>query len=214
MATRKSRVITLLSAGAMTLLTAGCKSSRQTTPAEAAPARVAATADPEDQQIAEAVLGRQAEVIAQGDLARNGSEQLLVVNRFDSAGAGKVQPAHSSAIFVTRAVIVEKNNGKWTEVLRCDEHLKNTRGYLEGTPTAPVTGWRLVVNRDTPQGFELRFSPAVASEETSASNRDAGERSISVQWNTKAKRYQSLDQSHKGFLAELPTLETPQSILK
>ena len=46
MATRKSRVITLLFAGAMTLLTAGCKSSRQTTPAEAAPARVAATADP------------------------------------------------------------------------------------------------------------------------------------------------------------------------
>jgi hypothetical protein len=213
MATRKSRAITALFAAATTFLLVGCKAARQTTPTEAA-APPAAPAVPESQQIAEAVLGKQAEVIAHGDLARNGSEQLLVVNRFDGATGGNVQPAHSSAIFVTRAVIVEKNDGKWVEVLRCDEHLKNTKGYLGGAPAAPVTGWRLVVNPDTDQGLELQFAPAVASEEPSSSNREAGGRIISIRWNTKTKRYQSLDQSHKGFLGEVPTLETPQSILK
>jgi|SRR5579864_1807452 len=210
MATRKLRVITLLFAGATALLSAGCNASRPATPAEAA----APPSAPESQQIAEAVLGRQAEVIANGDLARNGAEQLLVVNRYDPARGGKAQPADASVIFVTRAVIVEKDAGKWTEVLRCDEHLKNTRGYLGGAPAAPVTGWQLGVDRDTPQGLELRFSPAVAGGESSASNKDAGGRTISIRWNTKAKRYQSLDQSHKGFLGEVPTLETPQSILK
>jgi len=213
MATRRLLAITLLFVGGWTLQSAGCKSSQQTTPAEAPPS-AAAAGNPENQQIAEAVLGRQAEVIAEGDLARNGSEQLLVVNRFDGAAGGKLQPAPASAIFLTRAVIVQKNEGKWTEVLRCDEHLKNTRGYLGGTPRAPVTGWRLVVNRDAVQSLELRFSPAAASEETSSPGTDARDRSIFVRWNTKAKRYQSLDQSHKGFLGELPTLETPQSILK
>jgi len=208
---RNRRFVPALVIGLAAFLLVGCKPAQQTTPTEAA----APPTDqaPESQQIAEAVLGRQAEVIAHGDLARNGSEQLLVVNRFDSATPGKLQPAHSSAIFVTRAVIVEKNDGKWTELLRCDEHLKNTKGYLPGAPTAPVTGWRLVVNPDTDQGLELQFAPASGGE-SSSSNAEAGGRTISVRWNTKTKRYQSLDQSHKGFLGELPTLETPQSILK
>ena len=211
---RNRRFAPALVMGLAVFLLVGCKSERQTTPTEAAAAPSSDPADSESQQIAEAVLGNQAEVIAHGDLARNGSEQLLVVNRFDSTARGKVQPGHSSAIFVTRAVIVEKNDGKWTEVLRCDEHLKNTRGYLAGTPAARVTGWRLVVNPDTDQGLELQFAPAEASEGTSSSNAGVGGRTISVRWNTKTKRYQSLDQSHKGFLGELPTLETPQSILK
>ena len=210
---RNRRFVPALVIAVAAFLLVGCKSAQPTTPTEAA-APPSAPAVPESQQIAEAVLGRQAEIIAHGDLARNGSEQLLVVNRFDSTARGKVQPAQSSAIFVTRAVIVEKNDGKWTELLRCDEHLKNTRGYLTGAPAAPVTGWRLVVNPDTDQGLELQFAPAEASEDASASNTNAGGRTISVRWNTKTKRYQSLDQSHKGFLGELPTLETPQSILK
>jgi hypothetical protein len=210
---RNRRFVPALVIGVAAFLLVGCKSAQPTTPIEAA-AAPSVPAVPESQQIAEAVLGRQAEVIAHGDLARNGSEQLLVVNRFDSTARGKAQPAHSSAIFVTRAVIVEKNDGKWAELLRCDEHLKNTRGYLAGAPAAPVTGWRLVVNSDTDQGLELQFAPAEASEDPSSSNGNAGGRTISVRWNTKTKRYQSLDQSHKGFLGELPTLETPQSILK
>jgi hypothetical protein len=109
---------------------------------------------------------------------------------------------------------VEKNGGKWAEVLRCDEHLKNPRGYLGGSPSAPVTGWRLEVNPDTQQGLELRFTPAEAGQERSLNAAEEGNRTIAVRWNTRAKRYQSLDRSHEGYLGEAPTLETPQSTLK
>jgi hypothetical protein len=169
---------------------------------------------PETQPVAEAVLGKQAEVLAHGDLARNGLEQMLVVNRFERAARGDGGPGSSSATFITRAVIVEKENNKWTEVLRCDEHLKNPRGYLGGSPAAPVTGWRLEFKPDTDQGLELRFTPTGNDEERLSDTAKGGGRTIAIRWNTKAKRYQSLDQSHKGFLGEAPTLETPQSILR
>jgi len=147
-------------------------------------------------------------------MARNGSEQLLVVNRFEKTGRADAGSGNSSAIFVTRAVIVEKSNNKWAEVLRCDEHLKNPRGYLGGSPAAPVTGWRLELKPDTDQGLELRFTPTGAGEERRPDTLETGSRTIAVRWNTKAKRYQSLDQSHRGYLGEVPTLETPQSILR
>jgi hypothetical protein len=211
MTIRKSRAALALVAGVVALFLAGCQSAQQTTPAEAAPPPAAPAAVPETQRVAEAVLGKQAEVVASGDLARNGSEQLLVVNRFQKSASGDVVPGNSSAIFVTRAVIVEKDNGKWAEVLRCDEHLKNPRGYLAGSPAAPVTGWRLEFKPDAEQRLELRFTPAGAGEQRPS---EAGGRTIAVRWNTKAKRYQSLDQSHKAYLGEVPTLETPQSILR
>jgi hypothetical protein len=210
----KSRAVPALVAGVLTFFLAGCQSAQQTTPAEAAAPPAAPAAVPETQQVAEAVLGKQAEVVARGDLARNGSEQLLVVNRFEKRARGDVVPGNSTAIFVTRAVIVEKYGGKWAEVLRCDEHLKNPRGYLGGSPAAPVTGWRLEFTPETDQGLELRFTPAGAGEQPPSGEPQAASRTIAVRWNTKAKRYQSLDQSHKGYLGEVPTLETPQSILR
>ena len=199
---------------ATTFFLLGCKSAQQTTPAEAAVPPAAPAVVPETQQVAEAVLGKQAEIIAHGDLARNGLEQLLVVNRFGKAGSGEGGPGNSSAIYVTRAVIVEKNNGKWAEVLRCDEHLKNPGGYLGGSPAAPITGWRLEIKPNTDQGLELQFTPAGAGGPSPSEAVGNGSRTIAVRWNTKTKRYQSLDQSHKGYLGEVPTLETPQSILK
>jgi len=39
-------------------------------------------------------------------------------------------------------------------------------------------------------------------------------KSVTVRWNTKVKRYQSLDQSQERYLSEIPTLETPQTTLK
>jgi hypothetical protein len=213
MKTRKSRVAVTLVAGVATFLLAGCKSAQPTPLEEAAPAAAPAVA-PEIQQVAEAVLGKQAEVVAQGDLARNGLEQLLVVNRFEKIPREGAGSGNSSRIFVTRAVIVEKNNGQWAEVLRCDEHLKNPRGYLGGSPAAPVTGWRLEFERDAQQGLELRFTAAEAGEERPSNTGKAGGRTIAVRWNTRAKRYQSLDRSHEGYLGEVPTLETPQSILR
>ncbi len=213
MQTRKLRVVIALVAG-VALLLVGCESAKQTTPAEAAAPPSAPAVVPETQQVAEAVLGKQAEVLAHGDLARNGLDQMLVVNRFENAARGDGGPADSSAIFVTRAVIVEKENDKWAEVLRCDEHLKNPRGYLGGSPAAPVTGWRLEFKPDTDQGLELRFTPAGTGEERSSAAAETLARTITIRWNTKAKRYQSLDQSHRGYLGEAPALETPQSILK
>jgi hypothetical protein len=210
----KSRAVPALLAGVVAFFLAGCQSAQQTTPAEAAAPTAAPMAVPETQRVAEAVLGMQAEVVAHGDLARNGSEQLLVVNRFERGARGDAVPGNSTTIFVTRAVIVEKNDGKWAEVLRCDEHLKNPRGYLGGSPAAPVTGWRLQFTPDTDRGLELRFTPAGAGEQRASNEPQAGGRTIAVRWNTRAKRYQSLDQSKSGYLGEVPTLETPQSILR
>jgi hypothetical protein len=139
---------------------------------------------------------------------------LLVVDRFGNASRGNVGSENSSAIFVTRAAVVFLHDGKWAEVLRCDEHLKNPMGYLGGSMSARVTGWRLEIDRDTQRGLELRFTPAEAGQERSSNAAEAGNRTIAVRWNTKAKRYQSLDRSHEGYLGEAPMLETPQSIIK
>jgi hypothetical protein len=214
MTIRKSRAVPALVAGVVAFFLVGCQSAQQTTPAEAAAPPAAPAAVPESQRVAEAVLGKQAEVVARGDLAGNGSEQLLVVNRFEKGSRGDVVPGNLSAMFVTRAVIVEKDDGKWAEVLRCDEHLKNPSGYLAGSPAAPVTGWRLEFTPVTEQGLELRFTPAGAGKQRATGEPEVGGRSITVRWNTKAKRYQTLDQSHRGYLGEVPTLETPQSILR
>jgi len=213
MDTKTRRMVTALVVGVVAFLLVGCNSAQQTTPAEAAAPPAAPAAVPENQQVAEAVLGKQAEIVAHGDLARNGSEQLLVVNRFEKATSGAVGPENSSPIFVTRAVIVQKGEGKWAEELRCDEHLKNPRGYLGGSPAFPVTGWWLELEPDTGKGLELRFTPAGPGEERSSDAVENG-RTIAIRWNTKAKRYQSLDQSHRGYLGEVPALETPQSILR
>jgi hypothetical protein len=211
----KSRAVPALLAGVVAFFLAGCQSAQQTTPAEAAAPPAAPAVVPETQRVAEAVLGKQAEVVARGDLAGNGSEQLLVVNRFEKGARGDVVPGNSSAMFVTRAVIVEKkDDGKWAEVLRCDEHLKNPRGYLGGSPAAPVTGWRLEFTPDTDRGLELLFTPSGAGEQRPSDEPDRGGRTIAVRWNARAKRYQSLDQSKRGYLGEAPTLETPQSILR
>ncbi len=207
-------MVLALLVGATTSLLAGCKSVDPTIPLEEAARPAAPAVAPEAQQVAEAALGKQAEVVAHGDLARNGLEQLLVVNRFEKAARGGDGSENSSGIFITRAVIVEKSNDKWAEVLRCDEHLKNPSGYLGGSPAAPITGWRLELKPDTQQGLELRFTPAEAGQERSSNTGEAGNRTITVRWNTKAKRYQSLDRSHEGYLGEVPTLETPQSILR
>lgn len=215
MTTAKSRAVPALLAGVAAFFLMGCQSAQQTTPAEAAAPPAAPAAVPETQQVAEAVLGKDAEVVAHGDLARNGLEQLLVVNRFEKGARGEVVPGNSSAMFVTRAVIVEKkDDGKWAEVLRCDEHLKNPRGYLGGSPAAPVTGWRLEFTPDTDHGIELRFTPSGAGEQRPPDEPDRGGRTIAVRWNAKAKRYQSLDRSKRGYLGEVPTLGTPQSILR
>jgi hypothetical protein len=196
---------------------AGCHSAQQAAPTEITETPQPADLPDEARGAADAALGKQAEILAQGNLALNGREQILVVNRFSkeaAAGAGGAKP---SAIFVTRAAILEKNDGKWSEVLLCDEHLKNPNGYLGGSPAGRVAGWRLEYRQDATEGLEMKFTPAERFDAVSANADQSSEEKYAVfdvRWNKIAKRYQSFDQSHERYLSEVPSLETPQSILK
>jgi hypothetical protein len=204
-----------LQIGVASLLLAGCHSARQPGPAGESANPDSPRWKEEAQAVADAALGKQAEIISRGDLARNGLQQLLVVNRVTKATKTNAGPGNSSAIFITRAVILEKSNGKWTEILRCDEHLKNPNGYLGGAPAARTTGWQLQYRTDARHGLELQFTPAdgkVGGEGTGEGG--LGGQTVVVRWNAGAKRYQSLDSSHEGYLSEAPTLETPHSILR
>jgi hypothetical protein len=200
-----------LAAGAIAILLAGCNSSSQTSsPAPAAAPQV----NEELQGVAEAMLGKQSEILAAGDLAHTGSQQLLVANRLANAPRTSDGAGSASGVLVTRATVAEKTGDRWTEILRCDEHLKNPRGYLGGAPTDPVTGWRLEFDANTPQGLELRFTPAEGEKQEPSSAGNSDNRTIFVRWNAKAKRYQSLNRSHQGYLSEVPSLETPQTFLR
>ena len=185
----------------------GCKPAQQASSAIDRANPDAAAERPEAQRVAEAALGNHAEVLARGDLARNGLEQIFAVNRMAKTQRGDADSGDPAPLLILRAAILEKNGDRWAEVLRCDEHLKNPNGYLAGSPTARVSGWRLAYRTDAGQGLEMRFSPADL-------DADAQRQAVLVRWNTKAKRYQSLDASQERYLSEVPTLETPLSILK
>jgi hypothetical protein len=212
---RNPRRAVLLQIGLAALFLAGCRPAQQSKSADERSNPDAAGLADDTRRVVEAALGKQAEVLAHGDLARNGLEQLLIVNRFDNAPRSSAGLENPAAIFITRAAILEKSNGQWTEVLRCDEHLKNPNGYLGGSSAARVNGWRLEFSPDTTRGLEMKFTPAYseAGEQESGTGEPAGQ-TVVVRWNTKAKRYQSLDASHERYLSEAPTLETPHSILR
>ena len=199
------------------LALAGCHSAQQAPSAEGTATTNRADVAEEARRVAEASLGKQAEILAHGNLALNGREQVLAVNRFSAEAAAGVGDANSSLIFVTRAAVLEKDGGKWSEVLLCDEHLKNPSGYLGGSPVARITGWRLEYRQDMKEGLEMKFTPAERFDAVHVNaDPSSGQKlsTIDVRWNKSAKRYQSFDQSHERYLSEVPSLETPQSILK
>ena len=167
--------------------------------------------------MADAILGKQAEILARGDLALNGREQLLVVNRISKETASGGSGANPAPIYVVRAAVLEKDDGKWSEILLCDEYLKNPAGYLGGSPAVRINGWRLEYSKDAKEGLEMKFTPADRSGAANISTDESSghsSRTFDVRWNKSAKRYQSFDQSHERYLSEVPSLETPQSILK
>lgn len=174
-------------------LLAACSEPARPKPAEAPkPSAVPA----EIASVAESVLGSGAEVLVFGDLARTRREQVLVVNRM-----AKTPPGKAPGLLVTRVVVAEKDDGKWKEVLRCDEHLKNPSGFLGGTPIAPVTGWRLQYEQSSDKGLVMYFTPL----EMPGSGHVP---TIGVRWNPKVKGYQSLDRNFEQFLGEVPALES------
>ena len=168
--------------------------------AEVKPATPAVPA--EMQSAAQTLLGSDTRVLVFGDLAKNGNQEFLAANVLPKTPTNTIP-----GTIVTRAVIVENENGKWTELLHVDEHLKNQNGYLGLTPIAPVTGWRLQFEQDPIQGLQLYFTP----EKTG----DPHVLPIGVRWNPKVKRYQSTDGTFQKFLPEAPSLgQTPRSNIR
>jgi hypothetical protein len=158
---------------------------------------------PEDvQDAANALLGSDTEVLLFGDLALNGKQQFLGANVVPNTPKSMV-----AGTVVRRAVIAENDNGKWVELMRADEHLKNQKGYLALTPLQPVSGWRLQYENSPGKGMSLYFTPFNAS---------SNQRTlpIAVRWNPDTKRYQSMDFTYQRFLTEAPSLESPRSMLR
>jgi|SRR5580658_9243667 hypothetical protein len=176
----------------------GAQNSAASPASPGAPPSAPAVPD-EIQKAAETALGSETEVLLYGDLAKNGSRQILAVNRMK----GTPQAAMPGTV-ITRGVVLENIGGTWKEILRCDEHLENPKGFLGNIPLAPVNGWRLQYEQDNDKGLLLYFTPA-------ANPKGARALPVEVRWNAKVKRYQSMDRNFENFLYELPALETPES---
>jgi hypothetical protein len=201
----RRRIISLkisLSVLSLAIFLAGCGTD---TPQAGSPAaaKPAAPAVPEEIQLAAtSLLGSESQVLAFGDLAKNGKQEFLVANVVP-----KTPTNNLPGTIVTRVVIAENTDGKWGEVLRCDEHLKNQKGYLGMTPLASVTGWRLQYEQSEIKGLELYFTPLKGTT-------DSHVLPIGVRWNPATQRYQSLDRSFEHFLLESPSLQDARSVLR
>ncbi len=186
----------------LTLVLGGCGSEapKPTVEAEKKPEAPAIPAEVQD--VAKKLLGSDAEVLLYGDLAKNGKQELLAANVVPNTPKSVV-----AGTVVTRAVVAENDDGKWIELMRADEYLKNSKGFLALTPLQAVTGWKLQYEDSAEKGMSLYFTPVKAG---------SSERTlpIAVKWNPATKRYQSMDQSYQHFLGEAATLENPRSTLR
>jgi hypothetical protein len=186
--------------GILACLLAGCG---DTTPEKPAAEAKPALAVPDDvQSAADSLLGKETTVLLIGDLAKNGKQQFLAANVVPKSTKNNLP-----GTIVTRTVLAENDNGQWTEILRCDEHLKNQKGFLAGTPIGGVTGWRLAFEQDPGKGLALYFTPLKGAVDTHSLP-------IGIRWNPESKRYQSLDRSYEHFLNEAPSLNTARSNLR
>ena len=173
-------------------------------PKPAAEGKPAALTVPEEvQSAADALLGKETTVLLVGDLAKNGKQQFLAANVVPKTPKNNNIPG----TVVTRVVVAENDDGKWMEIFRCDEYLKNAKGYLPGTPLSGITGWRLAYEQDPDKGMALYFTPLKGTTESH-------QLPIGVRWNPETKRYQSLDRSYEHFLVEVPSLQNARSSLR
>jgi hypothetical protein len=185
---------------------AGCGSDEPPKPAaEQAPAKPAEPTIPDDvQTAAQNFLGKETKVLLLGELAKNGKQQFLAANVVPKTPKNE----NLSGTIITRAVIAENDDGNWTELFRCDEHLKNAKGFLALTPLTSVAGWRIQYDQDPVKGLQLYLTPIQGTAI------DPHLLPIGVAWNPAAKRYQSLDRTYEHFLSESASLETARSRLK
>jgi len=191
-----------LSLAPVVILVGGC-GTEAPKPAAQGEAKPAEPAVPDEiQSAAESLLGKETQVLLFGDLAKNGKQEFLAANVVP-----KTPTNNRPGTIVTRAVVVENSDGKWSEVLRCDEHLKNPKGFLGLTPLTSVTGWRLQYEQSDDKGLSIYFTPLKGVT-------DSHVLPIGVRWNPATKRYQSLDRTYEHFLLESPTIETARSKLR
>ena len=186
----------------LTLVLGGCESEAPKVVAQTEKKPEAPAMPAEYQDAAKALLGSDAEVLLYGDLGKNGKQQVLAANVVPNTPKSVV-----AGTVVTRAVIAENDDGKWVELMRADEYLKNAKGFLALTPLQAVTGWKLQYEDSAEKGMSLYFTPVKAG---------SSERTlpIAVRWNPQTKRYQSMDPSYQHFLGEAASLENPRSTLR
>ena len=181
----------------------GCESPAKNPAANSAAQQPKAPAVPDDIFAAAAgALSSEVEVLAWGDLALNGRQQILAINRLNKPELAAV----SGAVF-SRLAVLEKDGDQWKEILLCDEHMKNPNGFLGGTPTAGVSMWRLQFEKNPAKGLLLFFTPF----KQGATVRDL---TIEVRWNAAVKRYQAMDANYETFIGENPALEDVHRPLK
>ena len=199
-AKRAAAVVAALMLSVASMLAVGCDSSRSSSSQTAA--KPAGAAVPEDvQSAADAFLGKEATVLVFGDLAKNGNRQLLAANVVPKTPKNALP-----GTIVTRAVLAEESGGSWHELVRCDEHLKNDKGYLGGSPIGPVAGWRVQFEQNAIEGFHLYLTPVKG-------NDDPHVLPLAVRWNPAVKRYQTLDRNYEHFLTEAGSLGPARSHL-
>jgi hypothetical protein len=187
----------------------GCGQTPAPQPAETKPeptteAKPATPPVPDEMMAAaKSLLGSEVQVLLFGDFAKNGNQEFLAANVLPKTPTNNIP-----GTVVTRAVLVENQDGKWTELLHVDEHLKNQKGFLGLTPLEPISAWRLQTEQDPVQGLRLYFTPVKTS--------DPHVLPIGVRWNPKVKRYQSMDRAFEKFLSESPQLgqAPPRSSLR
>ena len=200
---KRTLVIAALSALTLTFAFAtGCSDEPAPKSAEE-PAKPAAPTVPDDMQAAaNNLLGKETQVLVFGDLAKTGKQQFLAANVVPKTPKNDIP-----GTIVTRAVIAEETDGKWSELLRCDEYLKNAKGYLALTPLTQISGWKVQWDQDPVKGIQLYFTPIKGPADTHVLP-------IGIAWNPATKRYQSLDLTYEHFLMEKPSLDTPRSVLR
>lgn len=196
---RGTRQILALMLGAASMFSTGCDSAPSPSSTAAKPAEPAVPA--EVQAAADAFLGKETTVLVFGDLAKTGSRQMLAANVVP-----KTPKNNLPGTIVTRAVLAEESGGSWHELVRCDEHLKNEKGYLGGSPIEPVAGWRVQFEQNAIEGFHLYLTPVKG-------NDDPHVLPLAVRWNPAVKRYQTLDRNYEHFLTEANSIGTARSHL-
>lgn len=196
----RSRVAVALLVAAALGMGVGCGSSQTPSSSAQTAAKPAEPAVPEDiQSAADAFLGKETTVLVFGDLAKTGTRQMLSANVVP-----KTPKNNLPGTIVTRAVLAEESKGSWHELVRCDEHLKNEKGYLGGSPLEPVAGWRIQFEKNDVEGFHLYLTPVKGTD-------DPHVLPLAVRWNPAVKRYQTLDRNYEHFVPEATSLGPARS---